>query len=63
MSKIISQREIKELFDEFVRKHHIKDVNKKYSFEKFLKYLEIDFYDWVKENSRSYFRDICNKEC
>ena len=29
---------------------------KRKEFEDFIKFLEIDFYDWVKENLRCYFR-------
>lgn len=56
MSNIISQKQIKEIFDDFVEKNEIETGEKK-SFEGFLKFLEIDLYDWIKENLRCYFRE------
>ncbi|MCD6094332.1 hypothetical protein J7J39_00225 [bacterium] len=54
-SEIINIKEIKQAFNEFVRENHIKQPQKK-NFEAFLRFLEIDFYDWIRENLRSYFR-------
>jgi len=54
-SEIINIKEIKQVFNEFVRENHIKQPQKK-NFEAFLRFLEIDFYDWIRENLRSYFR-------
>lgn len=56
MSKLINQKEIQNMFYEFLRESDIK-VFKKKNFENFLKFLEIDFYDWIKENLRSYFKN------
>ena len=54
-SKIINIKEIKQVFNEFVKENHIEQPQKK-NFEAFLRFLEIDFYDWIRENLRSYFR-------
>jgi len=56
MLKIISIEEIKQLFNEFIQENKIKKSNTK-NFESFLKFLEVDFYDWIKENLRSYFKE------
>lgn len=56
MSKIINLIEIKKMFNEFLQESSIKSPRKG-NFKNFLKYLEIDFYDWVRENLRCYFRD------
>lgn len=45
---IINISEIKELFKEFRKENKMKFSKKE--FEKFLNFLEIDFYDWVNEN-------------
>jgi len=50
------KKEIKEIFENFVKENKTK-AGKKERFEDFLKFLEIDFYDWVRENLRSYFRE------
>lgn len=55
MDKFINQKQIKEIFDEFVKEAHIK-LSKKKNFKDFLKFLEIDIFDWLKENLRCYFR-------
>jgi succinate dehydrogenase flavin-adding protein (antitoxin of CptAB toxin-antitoxin module) len=56
MSKIIiDQKEIKEIFDDFIEENEI-EAGKKKSFNDFLKFLEVDLYDWIKENLRCYFR-------
>jgi hypothetical protein len=55
-SKVVNNKEIKELFDEFVLEHRIRKTKTK-NFESFLKFLEVDFYDWIKENLRSYFKE------
>jgi len=55
-SKVVNNKKIKELFDEFVQENRIKKTRKK-NFESFLEFLEIDFYDWIKENLRSYFKE------
>ena len=56
MSGIINKIEIKQLYNEFVQENGIKQTRKQ-NFESFLEYLEIDFYDWVGENMKSYFRE------
>ena len=52
MKTFISQQEIKEIFKEFVEKNKLK-IDKVKDFKKFLIFLEIDIYDWIKENLRS----------
>jgi len=54
MANIITKKEIKDMFYEFVKESRIKRSKKK-NFEDFIRFLEIDFYDWVKENLRNYF--------
>jgi hypothetical protein len=49
---IINLREIEELFREYCKECRIKFSNKK--FVAFLGFLEIDFYDWVRENLRQF---------
>lgn len=56
MSSLMSQEEIKKVFKEFVKENRIK-TGRKRNFGDFLKFLEIDFCDWVKENLRCYFRE------
>ena len=53
--EIINIKEIKQVFNEFVKENHIKQPQEK-DFEAFLRFLGIDFYDWIRENLRSYFR-------
>ena len=57
VSKIINTKEIRQVFNEFVKGNHIKQPQKK-NFEAFLRFLELDFYDWIRENLRSYFRNL-----
>ena len=45
---IINISEVKKLFKEYCEENKIEFSENK--FEQFLKFLEIDFYDWVKEN-------------
>lgn len=56
MDEIMKQKEIKEIFDEFIKENGA-GIDKKKNFENFLSFLEIDIYDWVKENLRCYFRE------
>ncbi len=56
MDEFINQKQIKELFDEFVKEAEIK-LDKKKNFKDFLNFLEIDIYDWIEENLRCYFRE------
>ena len=60
MSEIIEQKEVKKVFKEFAKENRIK-IDRKRNFGDFLKFLEIDFYDWIKENLRCYFRDRKSK--
>lgn len=45
---IINVSEVEKLFKEFYKENNIELSENR--FEQFLKFLEIDFYDWVKEN-------------
>ena len=56
MEKTVTKTEIKEVFAEFIEKNKI-ELDKKKNFEDFLKFLEIDLYDCIRENLRCYFRD------
>jgi len=56
MEETITKTEIKEVFTEFIEKNKI-ELDKKKNFEDFFRFLEIDFYDWIRENLRRYFRD------
>lgn len=56
MDSFITQKQIREIFEEYVKENEI-EVDKKRNFEKFLKFLEIDIYDWLRENLRYYFRE------
>lgn len=49
---------INEIYD--IYREYYKEGNKNFDkdeFEKFLEFLEIDFYDWVKENLRQFYKD------
>ena len=46
----INVKEIEDLYREFCNGIHIRFTKKK--FDKFIKFLEIDFYDWVRGNLR-----------
>jgi len=56
MSHIITVKEIKKTFYEFVRDYNFK-LSKKKNFKDFLGFLEIDFYDWIRENLKTYLRE------
>jgi hypothetical protein len=56
MPQIITVKEIKKIFQDFVKNYDIK-LSKKKNFKDFLGFLEIDFYDWVRENLKSYFKN------
>jgi len=45
---IININEIRDVFKEYCEEENIKFNEKK--FKNFLDFLEIDFYDWIKEN-------------
>lgn len=49
------KKQIKEIYKEHCQESGIKLAEK--DFKDFLEFLEIDFYDWVRENLRSYFQD------
>jgi len=53
---IVSKKEIKEIFDDFIKETGLK-IGKKKSFSGFIKFLELDIYDWIKENLRCYFKE------
>lgn len=43
-----------------IYKYYCQDIDVEYKekdFEEFLEFLDIDFYDWVKENLKVFFRD------
>ena len=56
MTSLIAQEKIKEFFTEYIKENEVKKDEKK-NFEGFLNFLEIDLYDWVRENLRCYFRE------
>lgn len=47
--------EIKKIYKEYCGEKGIKLSEK--NFNNFLEFLEIDFYDWARENLKQYFRD------
>lgn len=51
---IINIDEICSIFKEYCEKN--KTEFSKQRFEEFLKFLEIDFYDWVRQNLRQYHK-------
>lgn len=51
-STIININEIRSVFKDYCEKEG-KDFNEN-DFSEFLKFLEIDFYDWTRENLRQY---------
>ena len=53
-STIINISEIENLFKEYCEENKKEFSRRK--FKEFLKFLEIDFYDWVKENLRHFDR-------
>lgn len=55
MTSLISQEEVKEIFEEYIKESKTR-TDKKKSFKGFLDFLEIDIYDWIRENLRCYFR-------
>lgn len=50
---IINISEVKQLFEEDCEESNMKFSEN--NFEEFLKFLEIDFYDWVKGNINSFY--------
>ena len=55
MSTLINEKEIKHIFEEFIKDNKIKMKDKPEYFRQFLNFLEIDFYDWCKDNLKCYF--------
>jgi len=53
-STIINISEIENLFKEYCEENKKEFSRRK--FKEFLRFLEIDFYDWVKENMRQFSR-------
>jgi len=53
------KNEIRKIYQEYCKENGIKFLEK--DFKDFLEFLEIDFYDWVKENLKIYFRDKKSK--
>lgn len=51
-NKIINISEVEKLFKEYCEENKIEFSENK--FEQFLRFLEIDFYDWVKENVKHF---------
>lgn len=49
---IINISEIEKLFREYCEENNLGFSERK--FEEFLRFLEVDFYDWVKENIRQF---------
>lgn len=54
-NKIINISKIKKLFKEYCEENKIEFSENKS--EQFLKFLEIDFYDWVKENLNQFYKN------
>ena len=52
---IINVSEIEKLFREYCEENKIEFSAEK--FTEFLKFLEIDFYDWVKENINQFYQN------
>jgi len=50
---IINFTEIEKLFREYCEENKFEFSEQK--FEEFLKFLEVDFYDWVKENVKHFY--------
>jgi hypothetical protein len=53
--EVINIPAIEELFIEYCKKYKLEYSEAK--FEDFLKFLEIDFHDWVRENLRQFNRE------
>ncbi len=50
---IINVTEIKKLFRGYCKENNLEFSEKK--FNEFLKFLEVDFYDWLKENLKHFY--------
>ncbi len=53
------KNEIRKIYKEYCKEKNIK--SSKTNLKDFIEFLEIDFYDWVRENLRQHFRDVLNK--
>lgn len=49
------KNEVRKVYKEYCEENDIKFSGE--DFKDFLEFLEIDFYDWVRENLRCYFRE------
>lgn len=61
MSTFIDTKQIKDLYESFIEDNEIEVKDKAGDFKEFLKFLEVDLYDWIKENLRCYFREKSQK--
>jgi len=51
---IINISEVEKLFEEYCEENKIEFSENK--FKEFLKFLEVDFYDWVRENLKQFHK-------
>lgn len=51
---VINTSEIKAVYIEYCKKEKIEFSGK--TFEKFIEFLEVDFYDWITENLKQFTR-------
>lgn len=51
---VINISEVEKLFEKYCKENKIEFSENK--FDKFLKFLRIDFYDWVKENLNQFYK-------
>jgi len=51
---IINIQEVEKIFKEYCKENKIEFSENK--FEQFLKFLEIDFYDWARENIKQFYK-------
>ncbi len=49
------KNEVKKIYKEYCKDRSIKFSER--NLKDFIEFLEIDFYDWVRENLKFYFRD------
>lgn len=53
---VINISEIEKLFKEYCKEDNIEYSRN--AFKKFLRFLEIDFYDWVRENLKQFDKNM-----
>jgi len=53
-NNVINIQEIEQMFKEYCEEDKTEFSEKK--FDEFLKFLEVDFYDWVKENLKQFHK-------